>query len=72
MKYSVNIGMHDPVTNERALIRDIQVEATDEYEAHKKALFKCDSKENEVVARVSFWDGVSKHIVYDYDKGFNP
>jgi hypothetical protein len=72
MKFTASIGMHDSVTGERALVRDIQVNATSEYEAHRLALLKCDKSEKEVVARVSFWDGAQKHVVYDYDKGFNP
>jgi hypothetical protein len=64
------IGLYDENTTEQIALKEISIQARDEYEAHKKAIFKCNERENQLVLKVLEANG--RKLKFDFQKGFNP
>lgn len=63
------IGLYDENTTEQIALKEIGIQARDEYEAHKKAIFKCNLQENQIVLKLFEADG--RKLKFDFQKGFN-
>ena len=69
--YIAVIGVYDEFTTEQIALKETGVQAKDQYEAHKLALFnKCNSAENQIVLRIM--DASTNTLKYDFQKGFLP
>lgn len=62
------IGTYDENTTEQITMKELRVEATNVYEAHKTALFKCDARENQIVLRLIEYG--TQRILFDHLAGF--
>lgn len=62
------IGIYDAVTTEVITLKEIGVNAKDQYEAHKLALMKCNLRENQDVLKIV--EASTKSIKFDFQKGF--
>ena len=63
------IGLYDENTTEQIALKEISIQARDEYEAHKKAIFRCNLRENQIVLKLFEADG--RKLKFDFQKGFN-
>ena len=63
------IGLYDENTTEQIALKEIGIQARDEYEAHKKAIFRCNLRENQIVLKLFEADG--RKLKFDFQKGFN-
>lgn len=68
--YIAVIGIHDTNTTETIVLKETSIQAKDQYEAHKLALFKCDLQENQDVLRII--ETTSRSTKFDFQKGFLP
>ena len=66
--YVATIGIYDTNTTETIVLKEIGIQAKDQYEAHKFALLKCNLQENQDVLRIV--EFASKNIKFDFQKGF--
>ena len=64
------IGLYDENTTEQIALKEISIQARDEYEAHKKAFYKCDLRGNQIVLRL--FEAKDRKLKFDFQKGFNP
>jgi|APCry1669189768_1035252.scaffolds.fasta_scaffold00581_3 hypothetical protein len=69
-KFIAVIGLYDEVTTEQIALKEIIVTATDIYQAHKEALYKCNLQENQLVLRLYYTD--NRRLGFDFQKGFLP
>jgi hypothetical protein len=66
--YIAVIGIYDANTTEIIVLKETGVQAKDQYEAHKLALFKCNLQEKQDVLRII--ELTSRNIRFDFQKGF--
>jgi len=66
--YVAVIGIYDTNTTETIVLKETGIQAKDQYEAHKLALFKCDLQENQDVLRII--EASSRIVKFDFQKGF--
>jgi len=68
-KYIAVLGMVDETTTEEITLKEIGVNAEDQYEAHKTALLKhCNLANNETVFKIR--EAATKLVKFDYKTGF--
>ena len=63
------IGLYDENTTEQIALKEIGIQARDEYEAHKKAIFRCNLRENQIVLKL--FEANGRKLKFDFQKGFN-
>lgn len=68
--YIATLGVYDENTTEQINLKEIGIQAKDEYEAHKKAMFKCNAQDNQLVIRIT--EASTRILKFDFQKGFNP
>jgi hypothetical protein len=64
------IGLYDENTTEQIALKEIGIQAKDEYEAHKKAIYKCDLRDHQIVLKI--FEANGRQLKFDFQKGFNP
>lgn len=62
------LGKTDENTTEEIVLKEIAVTATDHYQAHKVALFKCNLAEDETVFQIK--ESGTRLVKFDHKKGF--
>jgi hypothetical protein len=67
-KYIAVLGMVDEVTTEEITLKEIGVNAKDQYEAHKTALFKCNLSNQETVFKIK--EASTGIVRFDHKTGF--
>jgi len=68
--YIATLGVYDENTTEQINLKEIGIQARDEYEAHKKAMLKCNVQDNQLVIRIT--EASTRTLKFDFQKGFNP
>jgi hypothetical protein len=63
------IGLYDENTTEQIALKEIGIQARDKYEAHKKAIYKCDLRDNQIVLKI--FEANGRKLKFDFQKGFN-
>lgn len=66
--YIAVIGIYDSNTTETIVLKETGINAKDQYEAHKLALFKCNLSEKQDVLKII--ESTTKQIKFDFQKGF--
>ena len=66
--YIAVLGRIDENTTEEVVLREIAIAASDHFQAHKAAFYKCIQGNNETVFFIREAD--SRKVRYDYKKGF--
>jgi hypothetical protein len=67
-QYIAVIGIYNEITTEQISLKEISVQAANMYDAHKQALFKCNSSEEQTVLRLL--EATTKCVKFDLLKGF--
>ena len=66
--YIAVLGRIDENTTEEVVLKEIAIAASDHYQAHKAAFYKCVLGNNETVFFIR--DADTRRVKYDYKKGF--
>ena len=67
-QYIAVIGLYNETTTEQISLKEIVVNATDVYQAHKEALLKCNVQEEHQVLRL--FNANNRNLVFDFKTGF--